>query len=421
MLLRITALAALVGAASCHAATKYDVIDLGTLGGDYAFAYDINNQSQIVGHSQGPVVNDTRSFFNHAFIWNENNTPAIVDLGDLGKDESYARAISDGGLIVGYVNKVTGTSESNTDIIRQRAFKVLSGNTLEVLPVAAATTESLNMRAYGVALDETIVGGVEIRVSETTKTRGFVLPPGASELVVVEPLTGDLGMILRDVNSVANKAVGYATLAEGSATALMVDLNAPTTPVALTALGGRQSQAYAVNDVNQIAGYAWTADNTKINAVVFQPGNTSKPLVDLGQFGERFGVSTAYGINNVGQVVGTAQTAVTGATHSAFLYELNASSPVLKNLNSLIDCSSDVSQRWHLISAESINENGEIVGYGTKGNLTRAFLLRPSSDTTPPVACPEPPPFEDKNEAGSVSGFALLFALPMLFWRRRKN
>ncbi|QGX38918.1 DUF3466 family protein [Permianibacter aggregans] len=418
MLLRITALAALVAGASCHAATKYDVIDLGTLGGDYAFAFGLNNQGHAVGNAQGPVVDNVRQFSNHAFIWNGNATPMISDLGNLGKDGSYARAISDSGLVVGYANKVTATSETGVETILERGFKVVPGSAMEMLPTPALPTQ--NMRAYDIALDETIVGAVDVTIDNAQITRGYILPAGASEPVLVNALSGGQGLVLRGVNSVAGKAVGFNQFDASTSRPLMVNLADPTVAIELTSLGGIQAQAYAVNDHSQIAGYSWNADNTKINAVVFQPGDSSNPVVDLGQLVERFNSSAAYDINNLGQVVGTARSATTGSTHSAFLYELNASTPVMQNLNDLIDCNADVSQRWHLVSAQSVNENGEIVGYGTKGNLTRAFLLRPSSDTTPPVACPEPPPFEDKNEAGSVSGFTALLALPMLFWRRRK-
>ena len=392
------------------------MIDLGTLGGDYSFAYGINNQSQVVGHSQGGLSGETRLFNNHAFLWSETSSPALTDLGNLGVDGVFARAINENGVVVGFANKTIGTT---TPVLHERGFRYTTGGGIEELPLPSGSVE--DMRALGIAQNETIVGSVEVTVNNALVTRAFVLPFGATEPTVTNALDGDLGILLRDANSVAGKAVGFGSLANNQSRAIMVRLTDPATPIELANLGGQQAQAYAINDVNQIAGFAWNATNTKVNAVVFQPENSSTPIIDLGHFGERFNTSVAYDININGDVVGTAQTALSGQTQSAFLYELNASSPTLKNLNNLIDCSADVTQRWNLISAQAINDSGEIVGYGTKGNLTRAFLLRPSSDTTPPLACPEPPPFEDKNEAGSISGYALLLALPMLFWRRRKN
>src|SRR5256885_3668160 len=55
--------------------------DLGTLGGQYSRAYDVNPAGQVVGWSANA------SGVNHAFLW-ENGT--MTDLGTLGGTSSYA-------------------------------------------------------------------------------------------------------------------------------------------------------------------------------------------------------------------------------------------------------------------------------------------------------------------------------------------
>ena len=54
----------------------------------------------------------------------------------------------------------------------------------------------------------------------------------------------------------------------------------------------------------------------------------------------------------------------------AFLWQ----NGVMTDLNTLIPASSP----WYLQSAQSINEAGEIVGYGTINGETHAFLAKPT-------------------------------------------
>ena len=53
------------------------MVDLGTLGGSFSWAFGINNRGQVVGNSQLP--GDTLS---HAFLWTPDT--GMVDLGTLG-------------------------------------------------------------------------------------------------------------------------------------------------------------------------------------------------------------------------------------------------------------------------------------------------------------------------------------------------
>ena len=78
----------------------YDMIDLGTLGGAWSKAWDINNSSQIAGTAY------TDAQFDHAALWEHPLGP--VDLGTLGGATSRAHAINDAGAIVGYADTDAG-------------------------------------------------------------------------------------------------------------------------------------------------------------------------------------------------------------------------------------------------------------------------------------------------------------------------
>jgi probable HAF family extracellular repeat protein len=95
-------------------------------------------------------------------------------------------------------------------------------------------------------------------------------------------------------------------------------------------------------------------------------------MTDLGTLGGTFG--NALGINSGGTIVGSANTAG-DVSQDAFIY----SGGVLTDLNTLLDGSG---AGWSLTSAQGINDLGQIVGYGTIGGQTHAFLLTPE-----PSAC----------------------------------
>jgi probable HAF family extracellular repeat protein len=113
---------------------------------------------------------------------------------------------------------------------------------------------------------------------------------------------------------------------------------------------------------------------------------------DLGTLG---GSSSANDINNKGQIVGLFYNADISTWH-AFLFE----NSTMTDLNDLIAPLSG----WVLEDARSINEVGQIVGYGTNSNgYGRAFLLTP---------IPEP---------STLSLLSIIFIGIHIYVRRKKS
>ena len=67
------------------AATPYSAIDLGTLGGSFRFAQDINDRGQVAGYNS----NASGEF--HAFLWEKGK---MIDLGTLGGTYSFGAALN---------------------------------------------------------------------------------------------------------------------------------------------------------------------------------------------------------------------------------------------------------------------------------------------------------------------------------------
>jgi probable HAF family extracellular repeat protein len=81
--------------------------------------------------------------------------------------------------------------------------------------------------------------------------------------------------------------------------------------------------------------------------------------------------SWAYGINNSGQIVGYCAAWDEYKEDAAFLY----TNGTMVKLNSLLTGASAVG--WDLRVAYSINDSGQIVGYGVKNYLGHGFILTP--------------------------------------------
>ncbi len=152
----------------------------------------------------------------------------------------------------------------------------------------------------------------------------------------------------------------------------------------LGTLGGRTSQAYALNSSGQAVGFADTNNLGFSHAVLFS--GTGSNNIDLDVRGGNTTIGEAQGINDSGQIVGEAQPSAGGRVE-AVLY--NASGTI--NLGDLSDCGATAG------SAVAINNSGTIVGFADDCFFT-AEPCRFSGTGTGNVALP--------GIGGGVNGIA---------------
>jgi probable HAF family extracellular repeat protein len=332
------ALMLILGLSMAHpaAAQKYAITNLGTLGGPQTFAYDINEQGQVVGTSQ--ISGGQFEIPTHAFIWSDGK---ITDLGTLGGQRSYAYSINQLGLVVGY----SYTSDNSNG----GAFLWSEGMLMQNL---GALSDGSVSKAYGINKDGQITGFSTL----WSGNHAFLITDGG--MLDLGTLEGSYsyGMGIND----SGQVVGYSENANYEAHAFLWENGNMKD---LGTLGGSDSYANRINNKGQVVGCSLTAGG---ESHAFFLGKNS--MIDLGTLGGN--ESEALGINDLGQVVGSSTNE--SARIHAFIWQ---NGQVMQDLNNFIpaDCG------WELVAASGINKWGQIVGWGYVNAVEeeQAFLLTP--------------------------------------------
>lgn len=323
-------------------------------------------------------------------------TFTVTDLGT-AQNNGVGRRINDAGLAVGYAGENTAAP---------RAFVVRGGReAARDLPLPENTNASV---AYGlndagqVTGTALVAGGAAERAFVFDEPTGALtvlpsLPDGQNraearaisstgQTVVGSAFTGQsfsgpgVGApafpifhavawqngVIRDLGTLGGQAgeFGYATdvndagqiVGTSGLRAFLWQNNK------MTALGGDQTSAEAINGRGDVAG----ADRDQ--AAVWVAGSGQRRLGKLNNL-----PTHAWDINDAGAVVGEAAAAggATSAGSRAFLYVAGGR---LTDLNRQIPANSG----WVLNTAFGINNRGQIVGVGTVNGVQRAFLLTPN-------------------------------------------
>jgi probable HAF family extracellular repeat protein len=334
----------------------YTVTSLGVLPGYQAsLATGINKSGLIVGYSFNSQASETR-----AFIYNPS-TCSLNYLGSLGNG-SKALAINDS-------NKVVGSFQSGPSTTR--AFSYLNG-------VVTDLGGKFNEIALALNNVGDIVGREQVSTLPGTYAASY-LGGQAKDYpgYLVHPPFG-LGYI-KAATGVNDYSEAVGAIASSGSDGLpilgMIYYAAPgewhqITPLAANpAFPGLELslQPLAINNLGHVVGTAGAA----ILHAFFSPFWFS-PTVDLGTLNpsDPYALSVATAINNHDAVVGFASDPAPPHNADAFLY----------NGTTMIDLNTRLTngEGWHLLSANAINDNGEIVGTGTYNNQQVAFLLTPN-------------------------------------------
>ena len=122
------------------------MVDLGTLGGQYAQAWGISDSGAVTGNSE---TKGDLGMVTHAFLWQKDTR--MVDLGTLAGDYSYGTFINANNHVVGY-----STIDRNND--RVHAFLYNGKEMFDLGSLGGASMESDRSIALGVNADDQVVG-----------------------------------------------------------------------------------------------------------------------------------------------------------------------------------------------------------------------------------------------------------------------
>jgi probable HAF family extracellular repeat protein/predicted outer membrane repeat protein len=332
--------------------TQYDVIDLGTLGGDYSEARAINNYRQIVGWAADQNGRQRATLFDYTGAGNN------IDLGTLGGNGSRAYSINILGDVVGRAGVETGY---------YHAALFDTGDPCNNTNLAGPGNDT--SQAWAINDRGQIVGTARLPSWDWKATLFDPSDPNNNiDLAggLSDPHGSDASCALSINNN--GQIVGYAHTGTTSIRdrAILFDPSGAGNSIILTP-GDDGGQAYCINDAGQIVG--WSA---RAGAALFDPSGQGNNIALGG------GLPGPVSINNRGQIVG----AVTSYDEAndvwfdlAVLFDSTGAGNS-KNLNDLIDKSIG----WILEAANGVNDNGWIVGYGTNPHGdTHAFLLIPKN------------------------------------------
>ena len=320
------------------ATPTYTMTDLGVISGmDYSVGRAINATGQTTGAS-----GKNESYIAHVFV---NTDGSSVDLGTLGGETAIGNGINTSGQVAGY-----STNANNA----YRAFISNGDSLIDIGDLGGGS-------AVGYAIND---AGQVVGSAVTTDGSNHPFLYSNGQMIDLGTLgSPEGGAWWNSAEGINNSGVvtGYGYTSTGALGAFTWSNGKMTQ---LPSLGGNWTEAYAINNKGQVTGIS-TNNKGGNHAYIASPNGTIK---DLGAIGGKYAISWGFGINDSGVVVGQVETDTGG--YEAFIYN----GKKMQNLNDLVKKIAG----WTLIEARGINNAGQIVCVGIRGDGTEhVFLLTP--------------------------------------------
>ena len=271
----------------------YEVLDLGTLGGNSAHPLDFNDYGKVVGSSL------TASGQTHAFLWEDG---AMRDLGTLGQEGSIAERINNAGVIAG----VVWPAERNDDCTRYTIATIwrngmgtlLESQSAVGRPVHATAINELGDVAWRACSHEHTVAWVS-RGDAWERLSGIISSNSWSNAVAMNERRQIVGGSPAVQTGESPEPRWHATKWEDGATHDLGGLAF----IPCDYYPDKNCSSSAATDINesgQIVGFSSAADQAQ-HAVLW----TNGVVRDLWKAPPSYGLNDRVVINDVGQVAGS--------------------------------------------------------------------------------------------------------------------
>jgi probable HAF family extracellular repeat protein len=375
----------------------YKVIDLGTLGGAYSYAYGINNHGVASGGAA--TSTQTGGTFQTAFLWDDDLD--IINLGTLGGPgcpdcNSEAGGPNENGEAP-VLSETAETDPNGEDFCgfgthRQCLAAIWKHGVMTALPNLKGGNNGqaiwTNNRGETVGFAENGVQDSACSAATPFQVLRFeaVLWQANGEIRELRPLKGDTVAFAFGIND-QEQVIGSSGLCSNTARppfvngplaahAVLWEKDGSPRDLGSLVRGGTINIPGGINDRGEVAGgsqssggaphaFLWTRD---------------KGMRDLGTLEGDFlsAAPCCHTINNRGQIVGFSIPGPLGSGR-AFLWQ----NGVMTDLNTLISKDSG----WYLLQALSIDDAGQIAGYGTINGAVHAFLATPCERNGADLEC----------------------------------
>jgi hypothetical protein len=354
--------------AKFFAPEPYQIVDLGTFGGYYSDGNGINNLGQVTGFAQGTTINWTGGYNQKGFLYSGGVLIDMQNPGGSSYDEYinyYGNAVNDTGVVAGWLNYY--------DYYRDPYRWTQTGG------YSYLGHLDINYETYALGINN--AGAVAgYGVNSSGLLRGTYWAAGSTTVVDLEGFEGfTVGeSVAYGVNS-QNRVVGKSRITvNGTPVWHGFNLLNPTAANPI-----RQQ-----HDLGTLSGQdADFSEARAINATGFVVGGSGPNTWTYTPFIKAPGTAKHQGFTSLGQMPGgshalalsvNSQNRVVGYGNStwgsvAFLYPEAGNNLIpLEWVLSPADQSS-----WDLITAEGLNDNRQVTGWGYHNGAARAYLLSP--------------------------------------------
>lgn len=261
-------------------------------------ARDVNDAGVVVGYAYKTTIDEP----GNAMRWTPGTSGfAVRDLGFLPGDlVSEAKGVNELGRIVGRSNP--------RSFLQEHAFLFSPGAGMTAITAASDTFVAEDVNELGVVVGTGYSTAQRVdTISGATKDLGTLAPYGYSHAYAIN----DAGQ------------VSGALTSSGGLSQVLARYSDATGWQVLGGIGGGSSSkpvqniGWGINNAGTVVGVGWprTGSTPAQRAVIYLDSHGSLLYVDdLLEAGSEWSIYQAYDINNVGQIAGYARNRVTGAT-----------------------------------------------------------------------------------------------------------